>query len=36
MADDPAAVTALIAAASSRGLPDEEPSGQLVPGTRAG
>ena len=36
MADDPAAVTALIAAASSRGLTDEEPSGRLVPGTRAG
>ena len=34
MADDPAAVTALIAAASARGLPDEEPSGRLVPGTR--
>jgi pimeloyl-ACP methyl ester carboxylesterase len=36
MADNPAAVTALIAAASARGLPDEEPRGRLVPGTRAG
>jgi pimeloyl-ACP methyl ester carboxylesterase len=36
MADDPAAVTALITAASARGRPDVEPHGQLVPGTRAG
>jgi pimeloyl-ACP methyl ester carboxylesterase len=36
MADNPAAVTALIAAASARGLPDEEPRRRLVPGTRAG
>jgi pimeloyl-ACP methyl ester carboxylesterase len=36
MADDPAAVTALITAASARGLPDEGPRGRLVPGTRAG
>jgi pimeloyl-ACP methyl ester carboxylesterase len=36
MADDPAAVTTLIIAASARGLPDEEASGRLVPGTRAG
>ena len=36
MADDPAAVTAFITAASARGLPDEEPRGRLVPGTRAG
>jgi pimeloyl-ACP methyl ester carboxylesterase len=36
MADNPAAVTALIVAASARGLPDEEPRGRLVPGTRAG
>jgi pimeloyl-ACP methyl ester carboxylesterase len=36
MADDPAAVTAFITAASARGRPDEEPRGSLVPGTRAG
>jgi pimeloyl-ACP methyl ester carboxylesterase len=36
MADDPPAVTALITAASARGLPDEEPRGRLVAGTRAG
>jgi pimeloyl-ACP methyl ester carboxylesterase len=36
MADNPAAVTALVAAASARGLPDEEPRGRLVPGTRVG
>ena len=35
MADDPAAVAAFIAAASARGLPDEEARGRLVPGTRA-
>jgi hypothetical protein len=36
MADDPPAVAALITAASARGLPDEEPRGRLVAGTRAG
>ena len=36
MADDPAAVAAFITAASARGLPDEEPRGRLVPGTRVG
>ena len=36
MADNPAAVTALITAASARGLPDEESRGRLVPGTRTG
>jgi hypothetical protein len=36
MADDPPAVAALITAASARGLPDEEPRGRLVTGTRAG
>jgi pimeloyl-ACP methyl ester carboxylesterase len=36
MADDPAAVTALINAASAGGRPDEEPRGRLVPATRAG
>ena len=36
MADNPAAVTALITAAGARGRPDEEPRGRLVPGTRAG
>jgi len=35
MADDPAAVTAFITAASARALPDEERRGSLVPGTRA-
>jgi pimeloyl-ACP methyl ester carboxylesterase len=35
MADSPTAVTALIIAASVRGLPDEESRGPLVPGTRA-
>jgi pimeloyl-ACP methyl ester carboxylesterase len=34
MADNPAAVTALITAASARGLPDEESRGRLVLGTR--
>jgi pimeloyl-ACP methyl ester carboxylesterase len=34
MADDPAAVTAFIAAASARGRPDGKASGRLVPGTR--
>ena len=36
MADNPAAVTALITAASARGLPDEGSRGRLVPGARAG
>jgi pimeloyl-ACP methyl ester carboxylesterase len=36
MADDPAAVTAFITAASARGVPDEGPRGRLVPGSRAG
>jgi pimeloyl-ACP methyl ester carboxylesterase len=35
MADDPAAVTALIAAASAHGLPDAGPRGRLASGTRA-
>jgi pimeloyl-ACP methyl ester carboxylesterase len=35
MADDPAAVTALISAASARERPGEEPRGRPVPGTRA-
>jgi pimeloyl-ACP methyl ester carboxylesterase len=35
MADDPAAVTALITAGSAHGLPDVGPRGRLVPGTRA-
>jgi pimeloyl-ACP methyl ester carboxylesterase len=34
MADDPAAVTAFITAASARALPDEARRGSLVPGTR--
>jgi pimeloyl-ACP methyl ester carboxylesterase len=34
MADNPAAVTALITEASARGLPGEQARGSLVPGTR--